>query len=272
MAVISRPASTSVKEVDITSGSAKNKQNSARKLSDGEILPSDVGTGYPQVRSIDISIAAFARQYNDLVQRAINGDPDAAYQLYLGTKQCRDVSLNRENFNAYLDDARDFSGIPEDEEVVRQQTQRFEDCQHLTPQQRSSVHDWLERAAELGDSKAKSAYILTEPDQTNTADFYIRQTIFREKSRAYIDDLSRTGNPDDLMTISLAYSGNSSIYPYDPVKMYAYRYALARAKGAASTGGPMIDRLAIAQEGMTANQINDAIKMGENIFRRCCVN
>src|SRR5690606_15177499 len=88
---------------------------------------------------------------------------------------------------------------------------------------------WMGVAADLGSSKAQSAYIMNPPERS-TEGYYLALEVYKEKSQKYLSDALASGDPVSLLVASSAYGLQNGIN-YDRVLQLAYSIAYSRAIG-----------------------------------------
>lgn len=220
----------------------------------------------PKKKGYDL--AEFVKAYPDLVNRANNGDSEAALELYSGLKQCIGVPHTQEAFqdfqNQLLSEYKpDSQAYTNSLEFMRSQ---YQNCSQFSLEQVDFNKNWLSLAARLGNGTAKVAFIMNGPHPDPDTYYQdIRQ--YQADAQRYLNDELTVGNADALFAASVSYGKNGGFQP-DVVKEYEYLYAYVLAKSI--TQGAIFEHLQELAKALPASDLAEAANRGEGIYKSCC--
>lgn len=238
-----------------------------------------VQTGVPQPSAatsltrprhkMDTDLAQFAANFDELQSKAEAGDSGAAMALYEGLSLCSGTPLTR----AGLEDSKSLLASQfgaDSQEYARDaafQEKRYRDCSTLGKDRIDGARNWLIRAAELGDSRAKLAFgAVGQPptSETPVADF--RE--YSAKAQQYLDEELRAHNPDALFAASRSYAPGG-FQNTSTANQYAHLYAYALAVDLKQ--GAVFDQMVNLGDSLSPSDRAAAIAQAQAIYRACCL-
>lgn len=216
------------------------------------------------------------------------GDTDAAVELSWRLSVCTEPALRRAETQARFE-REDMERERADDTVALElratrlanaqerldeaETQR-KACLALPADVRDGWLDWIDRAAQAGNTAAMRGYArvaarqyYTVDDVRNDLDAAIER---RDKSRAYLDEALARGDAQALRDIANAYRDSAlpTIYPMDPAKAYAYAYAGTLA--GISRGNDLDRTMEETARLLDGKQLAEAEASGRRIYASCC--
>jgi hypothetical protein len=216
------------------------------------------------------------------------GDTDAAIELSWRLSPCTEHALklaehSEESERRQLEDVKTEEGVTPEQKAVRirnvqgridEYVRQREACSAQPADVRASWLEWVDRAAQAGNTSAMRGYARMATDEYYDAndvradlDTAIER---RDKSRAYLDEAVRRGDAEALRDIANAYSdsGRMTIYPIDAAEAYAYAYAATLA--GISRGNDLDERMAEAARSLDGSKLAEAEASGRRIYEKCC--
>lgn len=189
-----------------------------------------------------------------LVARA-EADPEAQYVLALLLHEC-----NMAATRAIQDSL--------DEQALTKARERIAACNQLPPGLLGKRLDLLERAAEAGFLLAQVDYV-TLGGLELTSERLLREPGLGERFRTnavrFLQSAASRGSVDALGALATAYE-DGVIVERDPRMAYAYTYAISL------TNKTRLSGMGLARLGrdMTSSDVEEAQRIGQGIFNRCC--
>lgn len=147
--------------------------------------------GRDSTRSIPPSDAPIKPMLEGMKARALEGDNDAALQLYVDLQTCRDVLRRGEDFIK-----TNGQGLPED---IRESTRKtiekqLDNCKGISAEDTRGILQWIELAARRGDPQAKIMWISSYIEEKGGGPWMIQHpedvVEYKKKSMDYLNELA----------------------------------------------------------------------------------
>jgi hypothetical protein len=219
---------------------------------------------------------------------AEEGDADAAVELSWRLSACTERALRRSDESAegdrrMIEDDKSDDRLSDElraarkENVQRRIDERIQlrrDCRALPADLRDGWLEWIDRAAQAGNTAAMRGYArmaIGEYYSASDVRADIDEAIERrDKARAYLAEALRRGDADALVDLANAYSpsGHPTIYPDEPSEAYAYAYASTLA--GLSRGRWVDDLMERAARSLDGKQLAAAEAKGRRLYEQCC--
>ena len=199
-----------------------------------------------------------------LEPRAMNGDAEAAYAIFLKLSDCKS-KLSGEHAGALPQ----YSNAGAAQGLLSELERAEQECGGLSDAAYHRSGDWLEKAA-AGGSLAAQLYYAADPAQIvgSQADM-LRQPDrvkdYKSKAMSYLSVASSNGSIDATLGLANAYWAGVLV-DADPVRSYAYYYAVS------SVDANLVPRRRMNDlaGGLSSQQLSDAISQGRKIYEQCC--
>ena len=212
----------------------------------------------------------FPQRYSQLAERAQHGDAGAAMDLYENLSECNGVPSSVESLkdmqehmaSEYRTDSQAYNNS------VAVLNKSFQQCSLLTDEQKNTAKHWLSVSAELGNPKARLAYVLRGEPDSGSDTYYHDMQDYDANAARYLTDEIDAGNSNALLIASIAY-GPHGAFAEDPAKAYSYLYAYSLA--AADNPDAMVNRLQALGQTLSSSQLQAATAQGEAIYKKCCI-
>jgi len=160
------------------------------------------------------------------MQRAADGDSEAAYVVWYGLNSCRDTPATAEDLVAATNSLRQthvVSGVYQQniEHQLTSLQERFDFCEGIPPALRADSFRWLDLAADQGLGLARVTYFVFFEDPSLTSSEYDAR---KSKALAMLQDEAYTqGNYDALLHIAMSAEAGRYFAQSD-VEAYAHFY------------------------------------------------
>jgi len=209
----------------------------------------------PRGRAVDVVAA--------LQPRAEAGDNEAALYLFIKIEECR--------YQLYHGGGNDSRPPPSAGDSLESQliARTPPECHGLTLEQYQNNVRWLEQAADAGVVMAQLSYAgNAEAVVGNSSQMLAnpeKVIAYRRKAMQYLRQAAASGSLSALMSLSDAYN-YGVLTPRDPVRAYAYYYAVGQVDSNFVNAGRMN---AYAGQ-LNATQLAMATQQGRRIYDACC--
>ena len=209
----------------------------------------------PRGRAVDVVAS--------LQPRAEAGDNEAALYLFIKIEECR--------YQLYHGGGNDSRPAPGADDSLEAQliARTPPECHGLTQAQYQNNVRWLEQAADAGVVMAQLVYAgNAEAVVGNSSQMLAnpeKVIAYRRKAMQYLRQATASGSVEGLMSLSDAYN-YGVLAPRDPVRAYAYYYAVGQVNPNFVNAGRM--RAYAGQ--LNATQLATATQQGKSIYDACC--
>lgn len=237
-----------------------------------------------KLTAVPLPSGPLASRYPALVEKALAGDKDAAYQLHRAMWVCHAIPVERREFDAHLLEVQTthtYDGLylgNRTPEILDRLRKWFDYCEDITADERAGYFDWLTLAAELGSLEAQLRFTEVIPPgdfdfKSDDEEEQNRIREFRQTAVRHLESAVQQGSVEAMEWLALAYYNGVMIEKHD-VKAYTYALAAMQAHDQAdSAGAPALHRfLEMIEPTLYPHQIEAARKEADRYLANpnCC--
>lgn len=209
---------------------------------------------------------ALNERLDALEREAKAGNADVSYALGMALRSCAEVEKRyielEEQAKAHPDHSSSL------EPLLAHIDEDRASCGSLSSDALGDYGKWIELAAQQGNRHAQLAYAaifgqLLDSQQHAMDTAWIER--YKTNTLQFLTAAASDGSVDALSQLADVYK-NGLIAPADPVRAYAYEYAVSQS-GLVGTASQLLDLWA---KNMTPAQIEQARQLGNSIYQQCC--